>query len=227
MQKLRFTHVIIDPTSPIRVNYDFIRRSKKFFYYHQNIDESFNQFKFYYPRLLDVFEVLRQKVLNNNVNFSWDTLAKLPYLKKSLQKEGEVRFPITIYNDAVTCGGGRTFVVKNYFPTIALDVIYIYDNTIENIHITRLNFLSDLETELLKKKYIKKKLEENYVMHWHLQDEIILAHDLSNNLANGFPFCTDTNQNVKLISQIKNLIFDTANQDIESVLRLITDLPID
>ena len=212
-------HVVYQDGRPM-IDHDFIEHSRRYYYYQSNIKISDHA----YEGCLTTFDRWRQEVLDGREDFSWDQFTKLPYLYQDLSHRPQLKFPIIIYDGGMRCGLGRCFMVKKFYPHIAVDAIEIMDAPSDTGN--RLRSVGDLENILLAKSPAFQHLTDQHIWTFHVVDDIITATDCSADPNNRFPFCKDSEKNTGLLSRIKEFVMDNAAMDIETLLSTVSQFDI-
>lgn len=222
MNKLRTQYRYLVKTNQGELkNWDFIQHSNLFYYYQERTLLNDRV----YEDVLKVFEQWREQVVSGDTTFSWDQFTKMPYLYQSLGVEQQLRFPLIFNQDSLHCGGGRYFVVYNYFKHIQLSSVIISP---VQLNLPRLYSVCDLETRLLNNAWIQRNLSKKARFTYHLDNDIVVATDLTKSIRNWYPFCKNSERNQQLKQRIQDLLcgMDTRTQSIESVLHSICQLSV-
>lgn len=200
-------------------NWDFIQNSNLFYYYKDptHLNDQV------YADTLAVFDHWRQQVIQGDPTFSWDQFTKMPYLYQSIGIEQQLRFPLIFNQDSLCCGGGRYFVVYNYFKHVPMASVIISPT---HLDLPQLNSVRDLEEKLLNNIWIQRNVNKKTRFTYQLENNIVVASDLTKSIRNWYPFCKNSERNIHLKQQIQDLLCDprTRNHSIESVLHNICQL---
>lgn len=219
--KTLYRYVVVDDRNgQQKKNWDFLQHSGKHYYY----DASFEIDETFYTGALNWFDGMRHQILADDFSFPWDQLTKLPYLRRSLAQEQQMRFPLSVYKDNVCCGAGRTVIIGLFYPHINLDRIVISDTPIA--HDLKISTMAELEYLLLKKSWFQENLTSKSRFYWHVHDGIIYGHDVSRRWTLPFPFCQRSARNEPLIRAITDLCKCRPNDPIDSIVRSIALLDV-
>lgn len=209
--------------------FDFIQGSSHSYYYqeHHPLDTEVVQYQ-----MSVTFERWRKQVINDDPTFGYDQLCKFPYLKKSIEEEKSLRFPLVFFNRELRCGTGRYFTIHNFFPDIKMDAIRIfdYDVTQKSCGIDNLvrihNMDQLLEILFSRGSFMREMEQQGYHLNIHLEDDIIVSSEVSLSADCKFPFISNPAQDQNLINEIKHIIKSTTDEPIFSVIEKIAGIPV-
>lgn len=218
-----YPYRVFFPGYPHQDNYDFIANSSVNYYYQSKliINEQLSY------SCLNVFDTVRKQIIQGKSD-AWDQFTKLPYIKRSLAQEKELRFPVVfapgpdVDRYDLRCGNGRLFIIMLFYPEVNIDAIITTPK--QHNEYKKINSIVDLENILLAKTYFRN--ETIFRLSWSLEGDVIIANDVAVTDTWNFPFCKDSERNESLLNYVKDYIFKTAEHPMLSVLYHLSNLDI-
>lgn len=204
----------------LRPSYDFIKHSNRYFTYEENFNHQEDSVK----EVVNGFLIrCIESAFNNDTNFAWNQLTKMPYIYRTLKDNPVLFFPVVFHNQRLVCGCGRLFTIQNFFPEISVNRIVIQDNFVENAMLS----VNELQDKIMNNSVLKQLQSPGFHLNYHLTNDLIMALEYSTDTTNRFPFVGDSDKHLGLLRHIVAMIkqnYDGSNA--LKILKAITQIEL-